>query len=121
MTDQQCCIAGIGLTASGSHEGRSTVSLNVEACRQALGDAGIDKDLVDAVYVKFPTSRLEMMYGISVAEALGVDGPTIAGSWDQGGASNVSMIDQASQAIRSGEIEVALICGADNPRSGTRQ
>ncbi len=121
MTDQQCCIAGVGITASGSHEGRSTVSLNVEACRQALADAGVEKDLVDAVYVKFPTSRLEMMYGVSMAEALGVDGPTIAGSWDQGGASNVSMIDQASQAIRSGEIEVALVCGADNPRTGTRQ
>ena len=36
-------IAGIGHTAFGKHPGRSTVSLNVEAIRKALADAGIDK------------------------------------------------------------------------------
>jgi acetyl-CoA acetyltransferase len=36
-------IAGIGHTAFGKLPGRDTVSLNVEACRKALADAGIDK------------------------------------------------------------------------------
>lgn len=120
-TAPACVLAGVGLTAAGTLEGRSTISLNVEASRLALADARIDKDLVDAVYVKFPTSRLEFMYATKVAEALGVDEPTICGCWDQGGASNISMVSQAAQAIAAGEIEVALVTAADNPRSGTRQ
>ena len=109
------------MTAGGSAAGRSTVTLNVEACAAALADAKIDKEVVDALYVKFPTSRLEFMYATKVAAALGIDGPTICGSWDQGGAANISMIDQARLAIERGEIEVALVTAADDPRSGTRQ
>jgi acetyl-CoA acetyltransferase len=49
-------IAGIGHTAFGAHEGRSTVSLNVEAIRNALADANVEKDAVDALFLKYPTS-----------------------------------------------------------------
>jgi acetyl-CoA acetyltransferase len=116
-----CVLAGVGLTPAGTLTGRSTISLNVEACRAALADARVEKDLVDAVYVKFPTSRLEFMYATKLAEALGIDEPTICGCWDQGGASNISMVSQAALAIAAGQIEVALVSAADNPRSGTRQ
>lgn len=114
-------IAGVGLTAAGELTGRSTVSLNVEACRRALEDARIGTDVVDAVFVKFPTSQLEFMYATKVAAALGIDSPTMVGCWDQGGAANTSMISQAVLAIEAGQIEVALVTAADNPRSGTRQ
>jgi acetyl-CoA acetyltransferase len=114
-------IAGAGQTAAGTLEGRSTISLNVEACRGALADARIEAAQVDAVYVKFPTSRLEFMYATKVAEAIGVTRPAIVGSWDQGGAANAAMIAQAALAIEAGQIEVALVTAADNPRSGTRQ
>ena len=50
-------IAGIGHTAFGRLPGRGTVSMNVEACRNALADAGIDKSAVDALFVKVPTSK----------------------------------------------------------------
>lgn len=121
MTAMSCVLAGVGLTAAGELEQRSTVSLNVEASRAALVDATIDKELVDAVFVKFPTSRPEFMYATKVAAALGIDAPTMVGSWDQGGAANISMIAQAMLAIQAGQIEVALVTAADNPRSGTRQ
>ena len=42
-------IAGIGATAFGKLPDRSSISLNVEAIRLALQDAGIDKSEVDAV------------------------------------------------------------------------
>lgn len=113
-------IAGIGHTTYGKHPDRSTVSLNVEASRKALQDAGIDKDDVDAVFVKYPTSRFQGMYGQKVAEALGLQ-PRIGGVWDQGGASNIAMISYAAMAIEHGQCEVALVTTADNPRTGTRQ
>ena len=91
-------IAGVGNTAFGKLPDRSTLSMNVEAIRKALADAGIEKSMVDGLFVKFPTSRFEMMYGQKLAETLGIV-PRIGGVWDQGGASNISMIGYAAMAI----------------------
>jgi acetyl-CoA acetyltransferase len=113
-------IAGIGHTAFGKLPGRSTVSLNIEACRKAIEDAGLSPEQVDALLVKVPTSKVEMMYGQKLAEAMGLE-PRLGGVWDQGGASNISMIAIAAMAIEAGQCEVALVTLADNPRSGTRQ
>jgi acetyl-CoA acetyltransferase len=112
-------IAGIGHTPFGKLPGRDTVSLNVEACRNALEDAGIDKSIVDAVFVKYPTSNFVSMYGQKVAEALGLQ-PRVGGVWDQAGASNISQIAFAAMAIESGLCDVALVTFADNPKTGTR-
>ena len=115
----QAVIAGIGHTAFGKHPGRSTLSLNVEAIRLALEDARIEKGRVDGLFVKFPTSRFEMMYGQQVAESLGIV-PRIGGVWDQGGAANASMIGFAAMAIEARQCEIAVVCFADNPRTGSR-
>ncbi len=113
-------VAGIGHTKFGALPGRSTISLNVEACRKALADAGIEKGMVDALYVKYPTSAYESKYGQTLAEAVGLR-PRIGGVWDQAGASNAAMISFAAMAIEAGQCEVALIAASDNPKSGTRQ
>jgi acetyl-CoA acetyltransferase len=112
-------IGGIGHTAFGKLPGRDTVAMNVEACRNALADAGIDKSLVDAVFVKVPSSAHQFMYGQKVAEALGVT-PRIGGAWDQGGAANITLLSFAIMAIEAGQCDVALVCYADNPRTGNR-
>lgn len=115
----QAVIAGVGHTAFGKLEGRSTVSLNVEAARKALADADIEKAQVDGLFVKAPTSKFEMMYAQKLAEALGIM-PRIGGVYDHGGASNISMISYAAMAIQAGQCEVALVCLADNPATGSR-
>lgn len=112
-------IAGIGHTAFGKLPGHDTVSLNVEACRRALDDAGVEKSLVDAVFVKVPTSAHQFMYGQKVAEALGIT-PRMGGCWDQGGAANITLLSFAIMAIEAGQCDVALVCYADNPRTGNR-
>jgi acetyl-CoA acetyltransferase len=116
----QVVIAGIGATAFGKLAGRDTISLNVEACRHALSDAGIEKDRVDAVFVKVPTSSREFMYGQKLCEAMGLQ-PRIGGAWDQGGAANIALISLAAASIAAGQCEIALICYADNPRTGNKQ
>jgi acetyl-CoA acetyltransferase len=113
-------IAGLGQTAFGKLPGRSTLSLNVEAIRNALADAGVEKTEVDALFVKAPTSRFEMMYAQKLGEALGMQ-PRIGGVYDHGGASNISMISYAVMAIEAGQCEVAIVALADNPATGTRQ
>jgi acetyl-CoA acetyltransferase len=112
-------IAGIGQTAFGGLPGRSTISLNVEAVRNALADAGIEKQVVDAVMVKYPTSAFEGMYSQKLAEALGLM-PRINCVVDQAGASNVGMIGYAAMAIEHGQCDVAVVCFADNPKTGNR-
>ncbi len=94
--------------------------MNVEACQRALADAGIDKDRVDAVFVKTPTSQREFMYGQKVSEALGLQ-PRIGGAWDQGGAANIGLVSMAVASVMAGQCSVALVCYADNPRTGNRK
>ena len=116
----EIAIVGIGATAFGKLPGRDTISLNVEACRKALEDAGVPKDRVDAVFVKTPTSTREFMYGQKLCEALGLQ-PKIGGAWDQGGAANITLISLAASSIAAGQCEIALVCYADNPRTGNKQ
>jgi acetyl-CoA acetyltransferase len=113
-------IAGVGHTAFGKLDGRSTVSLNVEAIRKAMADAGVEKDQIDGLFVKAPTSRFEMMYAQKLAEAMALQ-PRIGGIWDHGGASNISMISYAAMAIEAGQCEIAIVALADNPATGSRQ
>ena len=111
-------IAGIGSTKFGALPGRTTVSMNVEAIRRALKDAGIEKDAVDALFVKCPTSKFELMYGQKVAEATAMQ-PRMGGVWDSGGSTNVMLIATAAMAIEAGQCDIAVITFADNPKSGS--
>jgi len=113
-------IAGIGHTAFGKLAGRSTISLNIEAIRNALEDAGVDKQQVDGLLVKAPTSRFEMMYAQKLAEAMALV-PRVGGVWDHGGASTNSMIGYAAMAIEAGQCDIAVVSLADNPATGSRQ
>src|SRR5207237_4701870 len=101
-------IAGSGHTKFGRLPGRGTVSLSVEACRKALADAGIEKSAVDALFVKVPTSRYQSMYGQTLAEAMRLQ-PKVGGVWDQGGATNISMISFAFMAIVAGQCDVGVV------------
>jgi acetyl-CoA acetyltransferase len=112
-------IAGVGQTAFGKLPGRSTISLNIEAGRNALADAGVEKEAVDALLVKPPTSNPQFMYGQTLAEAMGLQ-PRVGGAWDQGGAANISLIAFAAMAIEHKQCEIAICCYADNPRTGSR-
>jgi acetyl-CoA acetyltransferase len=111
-------IAGFGHTTFGKLPGRTTISMNIEAVRNALDDAGIEKDMVDALMVKAPTSNPESFYGQKLAEAAGIV-PKVGGAWDQGGAANASLIGMAAMAIDAGLCEVAVVSFADNPRTGS--
>jgi len=112
-------IAGVGMTAFGKLEGRDRLSLIAEATRNAIQDAGIEKDLIDAVMVKTGNSDLEILYGQKVAQALGIQ-PKMGGSLDQGGAANIAQIATAALAIEAGMIDCALVTFGDNPKTGSR-
>lgn len=60
------------------------------------------------------------MFGQKLSEAMGLQ-PKLSFSADQGGAANITQIANAVMAIEAGLCEVALVCYADTPRSGSRQ
>lgn len=113
-------IAGVGHTTYGKHAGRDRVSLIVEACRNAITDAGIAKDMVDGVLVKMANAEPSILYGQKVAEALGLR-PRVGAALDQGGAANIALISYAAMAIEAGLMDIAVICYGDTPRTGSRQ
>lgn len=112
-------IAGVGHTTYGKHPGRDRVDLIVEAARHAIADAGIEKDRLDGVLVKMANSAPSILYGQKVAEALGLR-PKLGASLDQGGAANIALISYAAMAIEAGQMDMALVCYGDTPRSGSR-
>ncbi|GGF49168.1 thiolase [Aliidongia dinghuensis] len=113
-------IAGVGHTAYGKHPDRDRVSLIVEACRNALADAGVAKDMVDGVLVKMANAEPSILYGQKVAEALGMK-PKIGCALDQGGAANIALISYAALAIEAGMLDIAIVCYGDTPRTGSRK
>lgn len=112
-------IAGVGHTTYGKHPGRDRIDLIVEAVRNAIDDAGVEKAMVDGVLVKMANSAPSILYGQKVAEALGIQ-PKVGGSLDQGGAANIALISYAAMAIEAGLMEMAIICYGDTPRTGSR-
>ena len=113
------CIVGVGNTHYGRLPGRSAVSLTVEAIRNAIEDCGIDKNEIDAVLTKYPTSNFQSLFSAKVSQALGIV-PKVTGTLDQAGASNIGLIGYAMMCIEMGQCEVAVISYGDNPLTGSR-
>lgn len=112
-------IAGVGHTTYGKHLGRDRIDLIVEAVRNAITDAGIEKAMIDGVLVKMANSAPSILYGQKVADALGIQ-PKVGGALDQGGAANIALISYAAMAIEAGLMEMAIVCYGDTPRTGSR-
>jgi len=99
---QRYCIVGVGHTAYGKNPGVSQIAHNVQAIRAALDDAGLTTADVDGVLTKAPTSTFPMLWGPKIAEALRIQ-PTVTGTLDQAGASNIGLIQYAISAIELGQ------------------
>lgn len=95
---------------------KNALQLHAEAACNALAHAGLDKREVDALY----TCGLDFMPSLLVAEYLGIT-PAVSGSDSIGGSSFVAHLHEASQAIREGRCEVALITHGETRRSNRKR
>lgn len=112
------CIVGVGATDFGKLPGRSSESLTVEAIKNALDDAGIEKAEIDAVLCKMPTSAPGLGYSLDISQRLGIV-PRVTTVIDQEGATNMGLITYAMISMELGQCEAAVISYGDNPRTGT--
>lgn len=114
------CIVGVGNTRYGKLPGRSAESLTVEAIRNAILDCGIDKNEIDAVLTKAPTSDFHMLFSAQICQDLGIVMPAVTATLDNAGASTASLIQYAAMCMEEGLCHAAVISYGDNPMTGVR-
>lgn len=106
-------VAGIGITAFGKHDNVSIKTLLLEACLEALKDAGFPK--IDAVFIGNTMSGQlvnQEILGALVANDLGL-GPVPTAKIEGACASGGIAFRQAYLTIKSGEYENVLVAGVE--------
>jgi len=98
-------IAGIGEAGMGkAQEGDTALSLQCEAARQAILDAGLKPADIDAVFAHWD----DRAAGLLVTEYMGLE-PRYVDSTLVGGQSNLTHVAHAMAAMEAGLCDVALI------------
>src|SRR5438445_386587 len=110
-------IAGVGATAFGKLPGRSAWSLQAEAVRLALEDAGLHKDDVDGLLTEPQFGEPLMLHGHVLGRMLGLKTNYLS-TKSIGGATAISLVQEAAMAIEGGLCEVAVCVFGDNAKTG---
>ena len=110
-------IAGIGYTDFTSNSGTTVLNLALQACRNAVLDAGIDPSEVDGV-VSFNFG--DSVPSIAVATGLGLPAARYAVEFSSGGNAANLIVQTAAAAIEAGLARNVLCFRAMNGRSGFR-
>lgn len=110
-------IAGIGHTDFTANSGTTVLNLALEACRDAVLDAGIDMSEVDGV-VSFNFG--DSVPSIAVATGLGLPAARYAVEFSSGGNAANLIVQTAAAVIEAGLATNVLCFRAMNGRSGFR-
>src|SRR5437763_15442632 len=110
-------IAGGGVTQCGKLPGRSAWSLQAEAVRGALADAGLAKDDVDGLLTEPQFGEPLLLHGHVLGRMLGMRTNYLS-TKSIGGATAISLVQEAAMAIDNGLCEVAVCVFGDNPKTG---
>ncbi len=112
-------IVGVGYTPQGKVPGRTVSSFHVEATRNAIEDAGISKEDVDALFLYryfAPSSYDYDTTGFTVTEALGIT-PSVVSQEHQ---CTRGWLYHAVSLLMTGLAKYVVISFADNSRSSRR-
>ncbi len=109
-------VAGVGMTPTGKFLDRSIKQLTADAVSAALADAGLAVADIQAAYFSNATQGVRegqtMVRGQIALRPLGIEGIPVY-NLENACASASSAFNLAVQAVRSGEVEVALAVGAE--------
>jgi len=103
-------IAGVGESEVGKRLGRSGMSLQLEAAKRALTDAGLEKTALDGLIARPPLGGSN--HAAALAERLGIQ-PTYINDVGMSGASSASMILNAVAALEAGFCTAVLCVNGD--------
>lgn len=102
-------VVGVGESDIGKVPGKTVLQLMAQATAEALDDAGLRKDDIDAVFTAFSPIGMVDLPSVSVAEYLGLRPPRYTDSTAIGGSAFLAHVEHAAAAITAGICEVALI------------
>ena len=109
-------VAGVGMTPTGKFLDRSIKQLTADAVNAALADAGLAVGDIQAAFFSNATQGVlegqTMVRGQIALRPLGIEGIPVY-NLENACASASSAFNLAVQAVRSGEVEVALAVGAE--------
>lgn len=107
------------LDGHAGYAGWSPADLATRVVIDAVRNAGLEAAAIDAVYAGDPLVERHSDFSAVVAQQLGIQ-PRAGGTVARGGATGVSLLAIATQAIAAGHIDHAVCVWADNRRSAAR-
>lgn len=110
-------IVGVGTTQFGKVPGRSAWSLQTEAVRLAIEDAGLTKDDIDGLFTESQFSEPLLLHGHVLGRMLGLKTNYLS-SLSIGGATANALVQQAAMAIHAGLCEVAVCVYGETAKTG---
>ena len=111
-------IIGVGSSRQGKLPGETPLTLGVTALREALDDAGLQKDELDGLLTMPGTTSPEgAKHYLALGGALGLN-PKLTGSMSMGGATAGALVEHAALAIGAGMAENVACVFADTARTG---
>jgi acetyl-CoA acetyltransferase len=121
MAWREAAISGVGASRQGTLPDETRVTLAAEALRNALDDAGLEKDEIDGLLTMPGTSSPEgPRHYLALGEHFGIN-PRIAGTMVMGGATASTLVQNAALAINAGMASVVACVFSDTARtSGSR-
>ncbi|MFL6172037.1 MAG: thiolase family protein [Marmoricola sp.] len=112
MTEPDIAIIGVGLHPFGRYDGKSALEMGEEAVISALKDAGVPWENVGSIWA----SSMEVKNPEAITGLLGLTGIPARSAFT-GCASGGNVLQQAANAVRLGEAELAVAVGLDkHPR-----
>lgn len=112
-----CAVIGIGRTEYSRSSGRTTRAMAVEACREAITDAGLTPTDVDGICTYMVNDSEQPIY---VGWALGIEELAWANAMYGGGNLVADQIATAAAVIEAGMCRAVLVYRSLNGRSGHR-
>lgn len=112
----RCCIVGIGESEFSKGSGVSINSLNLQASKRAIDDAGLTPKDIDGVMTPAITSSGAEDFGNN----FGIKDIKISGTMVLGGAGPVASLESAILAINAGIVTTVLVSFGCNGYSETR-
>jgi acetyl-CoA acetyltransferase len=111
-------IVGVGASPQGRLPGRTPLDLGIEAFRNALADAGLEKDSVDGILTMPGTTSPEgSLHFLRFGEAVGIN-PRYTGSMTLGGATAGCLVQMGLLAIAAGLATTVACVFGDTARTG---
>ena len=110
-------ITGVGLTAFGRHDGRSTLDLMSTAAELAIADAGLIRAEIDGILCGYSTVQPHIMLATVFAEHFGIK-PAYAHAVQVGGATGMAMAMLAHHVVEAGLAKHVLVVAGENRLTG---